>query len=43
MTEGSRAAWRDNHGFREPLVTLAEFLPLTVAASVSRGASAAPR
>lgn len=33
MTEGSRAAWRENHGFREPVVTLAAFLPLTIAAS----------
>lgn len=33
MTEGSRAAWRENHGFREPIVTVAEFLPLTIAAS----------
>lgn len=33
MTEGSRVAWRENHGFREPHVTLAEFLPLTIAAS----------
>ena len=33
MTEGSRASWRENHGFREPLVTLAEFLRLTIAAS----------
>ena len=36
MTEGSRAAWREKHGFREPAATLADFLPLDVA-SVDQG------
>ena len=36
MTEGSRAAWREKHGFREPAASLADFLPLDVA-SVDHG------
>jgi len=36
MTEGSRAAWRDKHGFREPAASLADFLPLDVA-SIDQG------
>lgn len=31
MTEGARAAWRENVGLDEPEVTIADFLPLTVA------------
>ena len=31
MTEGARAAWRENVGFDEPEVTIADFLPLAVA------------
>lgn len=30
MTEGARAAWRENVGFDEPEVTIADFLPLAV-------------
>src|SRR3954467_4152143 len=31
MTEGARTAWRENVGFDEPEVTIADFLPLAVA------------
>lgn len=44
MTEGSRATWRERHGFREPVASLAEFLPLEVASADQgwgRGRSAA--
>jgi DNA-binding NarL/FixJ family response regulator len=33
MTEGSRAAWRANQGMPEPVATIADFLPLTIAAA----------
>jgi WhiB family redox-sensing transcriptional regulator len=33
MTEGTRAAWRETHGFREPVASLAEFLPLEIASA----------
>lgn len=33
MTEGSRAAWREKHGFREPVAMLGDFLPLEVASA----------
>lgn len=33
MTEGSRAAWREKHGFREPVASPAEFLPLEIASA----------
>ena len=31
MTEGARTAWRASVGFDEPEVTIADFLPLSVA------------
>jgi DNA-binding NarL/FixJ family response regulator len=33
MTEGSRSAFREKHGFREPAASLADFLPLEVASA----------
>jgi DNA-binding NarL/FixJ family response regulator len=33
MTEGSRAAWRETQRMPEPVVTIADFLPLPVAAA----------
>jgi DNA-binding NarL/FixJ family response regulator len=33
MTEGARAAWRENVGFDEPQLTIADFLPLEIASA----------
>lgn len=33
MTAGSRAAWREKHGFREPVASVGDFLPLEVASA----------
>jgi WhiB family redox-sensing transcriptional regulator len=36
MTEGSRAAWRERLGLPEPVVSIADFLPLAVASADQR-------
>lgn len=33
MTESTRIEWREKHGFREPVATIAEFLPLDIASA----------
>lgn len=33
MAESTRVEWRAKHGFREPVATIAEFLPLTIASA----------